>query len=104
MARKTVEIVPTPAGLSGYVAEIGSAMLGAMIGLRPDHLEDHAAYVADWLTLLRHEPKAFLSAGAKAQNAIDWLTERAGHPAADYVGVHTRAHASAEATAEHHLS
>lgn len=63
------------------VAEIGSAMLGAMIGLRPDHLEDHAAYVADWLVLLRDEPKAFLSAAAKAQSAIDWLVERAGDPA-----------------------
>lgn len=61
-------------------AEIGSAILGAMIGLRPDHLEDHAAYVADWLKLLRDDPKAFFSAAAKAQTAIDWLIERAGHP------------------------
>lgn len=86
------------------VAEIGSAMLGAMIGLRPDHLEDHAAYVADWLTLLRDEPKAFLSAAAKAQNAIDWLTERAGHPAGDHTDVHATQRLSAAPTAEHHVS
>lgn len=68
------------------VAEIGSAILGAMIGLRPDHLEDHAAYMADWLKLLRDEPKAFLAAAAKAQQAIDWLIERAGHPTGDGLG------------------
>lgn len=78
MARKTVEIVPTPAGLSGYVAETGAAMLGAMLGFRPDHLEDHAAYIGDWLTLLHDEPRAFLSAAAKAQAAVDWLQANAG--------------------------
>lgn len=82
MARKTVEIVPHPAGLSGYVAEIGSAMLGAMIGLPPDHLEDHAAYCASWLNVIQDEPRAFFSAGAKAQAAVDWLIAKAGHPAA----------------------
>lgn len=84
------------------VAEIGSAMLGAMIGLRPDHLEDHAAYVADWLTLMRDEPRAFLSAAAKAQNAIDWLTEHAGHPMADDAVSETSTRLSREALAEHH--
>jgi antirestriction protein ArdC len=84
------------------VAEIGSAMLGAMIGFKPDHLEDHAAYVADWLKLLRDEPKAFLSAAAKAQNAIDWLTERAGHPSGDDVVPHTELRSPASAVVEHH--
>jgi len=60
MARKTVEIVPHPTGLSGYVAETGAAMLGAVLGFRPDHLEDHAAYIGDRLTLLRDEPRAWL--------------------------------------------
>ncbi len=73
MARKTVEIVPHPAGLSGYVAEFGAAILGAMAGLAPFHLEDHASYIANWLELLRDEPRAFLAAGAKAQAAVDWL-------------------------------
>ena len=61
-------------------AEIGSAMLGAMIGLPPDHLEDHAAYCASWLNVIRDEPRAFFSAGAKAQAAIDWLIAKAGSP------------------------
>lgn len=63
-------------------AEIGSAMLGAMIGLPPDHLEDHAAYCASWLNVIQDEPRAFFSAGAKAQAAVDWLIAKAGLPAA----------------------
>lgn len=62
-------------------AELGSAILGAMAGLAPFHLEDHASYIATWLSLVRDEPRAFLAAGAKAQAAVDWLIERAGHPA-----------------------
>lgn len=61
-------------------AELGAATIGAMTGLAPHHLENHAAYVADWLSLLRSEPRAFLSAAAKAQAAVDWLIARAGHP------------------------
>ncbi len=62
-------------------AELGAAIIGAMTGLAPHHLEDHAAYVADWLKLLKSDPRAFLSAAAKAQAAVDWLIARAGHPA-----------------------
>lgn len=62
------------------IAEISAAQLGAMIGLKPDHLEDHAAYIADWAKLLKDEPRAFLSAAAKAQAAVDWLIARAGAP------------------------
>ncbi|KAF0177873.1 MAG: hypothetical protein FD160_2439 [Caulobacteraceae bacterium] len=65
------------------IAEIGSAVLGAMSGFRPDHLEDHAAYISSWLDLVREEPRAFLSAAAKAQTAVDWLIERAGPPAVE---------------------
>jgi antirestriction protein ArdC len=64
------------------IAEISAAQLGAMIGFKPDHLEDHAAYIADWAKLLRDQPRAFLSAAAKAQTAVDWLIERAGPPSA----------------------
>jgi antirestriction protein ArdC len=63
------------------IAELASATLGAMIGLSPDHLEDHAAYVSDWLRLLKQDPRAFLSAAAKAQTAVDWLIDKAGDPA-----------------------
>lgn len=78
MARKTVEIVPTPAGLSGYVAEIGASILGAHLNLPPDHLSDHASYIGHWMKLLQDDKRAFLSAAAQAQTAVDWLLERAG--------------------------
>ncbi|MCC6789717.1 MAG: antirestriction protein ArdC [Hyphomonadaceae bacterium] len=77
---KRAYFVSRGAGLSGYVAECGAAIIGAMTGLRPDHLENHAAYIADWLVLVRSDPRAFLSAAAKAQSAVDWLIARAGDP------------------------
>lgn len=69
------------------VAELGAAIIGAMTGLAPFHLEDHAAYLSSWLKLVRDEPRAFLSAGAKAQAAVDWLIERAGPPGDEGVAV-----------------
>lgn len=59
-------------------AELGAAIIGAMIGLPPYHFEDHATYIADWLKAVRDEPRAFFSAAAKAQAAVDWLLDAAG--------------------------
>jgi len=39
------------AGLSGYVAELSSAMLGAELGLPVTHLDSHASYIGHWLQL-----------------------------------------------------
>lgn len=64
-------------------AECGAAIIGAMTGLAPEHVEDHAAYLCEWLALVKSDPRAFLSAAAKAQAAVDWLLERAGHPAGE---------------------
>lgn len=58
------------------VAEIGAAILGAHLGLPPDHLSDHAAYVGHWMKLLKDDKRAFLSAAAQAQTAVDWLLSR----------------------------
>ncbi|WP_375207687.1 ArdC family protein [Hyphococcus sp.] len=55
------------------VAEIGSAMIGAEIGLPPDHIEDHAAYVNAWLTSLRNDKRYILKAAAEAQKACDFV-------------------------------
>jgi antirestriction protein ArdC len=77
-------------------AELGAAIIGAMIGLPPYHFEDHATYIADWLKAVRDEPRAFFSAAAKAQAAVDWLMTKAGplSESADVVAVdnqHARA-------------
>lgn len=80
MALKTVEIVPGSAGLSGYTAEIGASILGAHLGLPPDHLSDHASYIGHWMKLLKDDKRAFLSAAAQAQTAVDWLLSKAEPP------------------------
>ena len=58
------------------VAELGAAFLGAELGLRPDHIEDHAAYIADWLKGLRNDRRFIFIAAAKAQEAADYLLGR----------------------------
>ena len=58
------------------VAELGAAFLGAELGLRPDHIEDHAAYIAGWLKTLRDDRRFIFIAAAKAQEAADYLLGR----------------------------
>jgi antirestriction protein ArdC len=55
------------------VAEIGAAALGLRIGLRPQLLDDHAAYLAHWARMLRDRPGALLEASGHAQRAVDYL-------------------------------
>lgn len=88
MARKTVEIVPTPAGLSGYIAEIGASLLGAHLRLPPHHIHDHASYIGHWMKLLADDKRAFLTAAAQAQVAIDWLLAKSPSPFAEDVVAH----------------
>lgn len=63
------------AGLSGYVAEIGSALLCTDLGIVPE-LEprpDHASYVASWLRVLSDDRRAIFQAAAHAQRAVAYL-------------------------------
>lgn len=55
------------------VAEIGASILGAHLGLPPHHIDNHASYISHWMTLLRDDRRAFLTAAAEAQRAVDWL-------------------------------
>lgn len=73
MARKTVEIVPAPAGLSGYVAELASGFVLADLGIAHNPREDHAAYIASWLTILKSDPRAIFTAASNAQAIADWM-------------------------------
>jgi antirestriction protein ArdC len=66
-------------GDAGYameelVAELGSAFLCADLDLTPEVREDHAAYIADWLEVLKNDKRAIFSAAAHAQKAADYLT------------------------------
>ncbi len=55
------------------VAEIGAAFLCADLGITPETREDHAAYVASWLKVLKNDKKAIFTAASHAQKAIDHL-------------------------------
>jgi antirestriction protein ArdC len=65
-------------GDSGYaaeelVAELGAAFLCADLGITPETREDHAAYVANWLEVLKNDKRAIFTAAAHAQRAADFL-------------------------------
>lgn len=55
------------------VAEIGSAFLCAELGITQDTRADHAQYLAQWLTLLKSDSRAVLTAAAKASEAVAYL-------------------------------
>jgi antirestriction protein ArdC len=55
------------------VAELGSAFLCADLDLTPEVREDHAAYIENWLTVLKNDKRAIFTAAAHAQRAADFL-------------------------------
>jgi len=55
------------------VAELAAAMVGADLGIPADHLDDHASYIATWLQMLKADPRAILTAAAKAEAAAAYL-------------------------------
>jgi len=60
------------------IAEVGSMMLGARLGVGGEHIDNHAAYVQSWLKALRSDKRYIFKAAADAQRACDWLLSRAG--------------------------
>lgn len=55
------------------VAELGSAFLCADLGITPEIREDHAAYIASWLEVLKGDKRFIFSAASHAQRAADYL-------------------------------
>jgi antirestriction protein ArdC len=67
-------------GDAGYateelVAELGSAFLCADLGVTPEVREDHAAYLASWLDVLKSDKRAIFTVAACAQRAADFLQD-----------------------------
>jgi antirestriction protein ArdC len=65
-------------GDAGYAreeltAELGAAFLCADLGMTPEPREDHAAYLASWLRVLRADTRAIFTAAAHAQRAVEYL-------------------------------
>ena len=57
------------------VAEMGAAFLGAEAGL-PDNLDQNAAYIKSWLTVLKNAHGFVISAASQAQKATDHILGR----------------------------
>ena len=55
------------------VAELASAFLCADLELTPEVREDHAAYLAHWLTKLKNDKRFLFTAAAHAQRAVALL-------------------------------
>lgn len=55
------------------VAELGAAFLCADLELSLQPREDHATYIAHWLTVLKNDKRVIFRAAAHAQRAADFL-------------------------------
>jgi antirestriction protein ArdC len=66
-------------GAEELVAELGAAFWCAQFGMAQVTRDDHAAYLADWLRLLRADTRALVSACSHAQHAVDHLNVLSGH-------------------------
>ena len=55
------------------VAESGSAILSALLGISPTVRSDHAKYINGWIEQLENKPEQVLKAITKSTQAIDFL-------------------------------
>lgn len=55
------------------VAELGAAFLCSALGLANEPRQEHAAYLASWLMVLRQDERAIFTAASQAQKAVDWM-------------------------------
>lgn len=58
------------------VAELGAAFLCADLAITLDVRDDHAAYLATWLQVLKDDKRALFTAASHAQRAADYLHGR----------------------------
>jgi antirestriction protein ArdC len=56
-------------------AEIASVMTGAKIGIGSTPREENAAYVKNWVEILRNDPKEIYRAAADAEKAAQYITK-----------------------------
>uniref|UniRef100_UPI000A40BAF7 zincin-like metallopeptidase domain-containing protein n=1 Tax=Sphingopyxis terrae TaxID=33052 RepID=UPI000A40BAF7 len=55
------------------IAEIGSGLVCAHLGLPNELHDNHASYVAHWLGILRADKTAIIHAASKAEQAFNYL-------------------------------
>src|SRR6516225_5280563 len=59
------------------VAEMGAAMLCGLTGLAPKTLENSAAYLQSWLSVLKSDWRMVVTAASAAQKAVDYIVGKA---------------------------
>lgn len=57
------------------VAEITSGTICSELGLPPELHDNHASYVAGWLSIMKGDKSAIITAAAKAEQAYRWLRQ-----------------------------
>jgi antirestriction protein ArdC len=60
------------------IGELGAAFTCAHLGLSTEPREDHSQYIACWLKVLKADKRAIFTAASKAQQAADFMIQRAG--------------------------
>ncbi len=55
------------------VAELGAAFVCADLGIAPEVMPDHAAYLGCWLKVLKTDKKAIFTAASHASRAVEYL-------------------------------
>ena len=58
------------------MAELGAAFLCADPDLTLEPREDHSAYIANWLDMLKADSRAIFMAASRAQRAADFINRR----------------------------
>lgn len=61
------------------IAELGSAMTCALVGVSGEHIDNHAAYLGHWVKMLKEKPAILAKASSKAFDAMAYLAKNAGH-------------------------
>lgn len=62
------------------VAELGAAFLCSDLSISQTPRDDHACYIANWLSVLKSDKKAVFTAASKASEAANWLQTPSGAP------------------------
>lgn len=68
------------------VAELGAAMLCAILGISDEPREDHAKYLTAWIDHLKNDYRLLWDAASKASRAVDYIEAMASASAAEKVG------------------
>lgn len=62
--------------LEELTAEIGACYLKSYTGIVIDHFEQSAAYISNWLEVLKHDKRFIIQASTRAQKAVDFILNK----------------------------